>query len=174
MVRRIKAVRGGSLPKVDRLATASAGSERWSRDARWILRGVPSYERYTTSAEHAELAARQPPLGRPGATFAALIPISKSEEWWALSHDRRRHIFAEASGHVEVGLGYLPAVARQLYHSRDLGEPFDFLTWFEYAPEDEGAFDALLRRLRGTEEWRYVDREVEIRVARPGAKLPEL
>ncbi len=32
---------------------------------------------------------------------------------------------------------YLLAVARRLYHCRDLGEPFDFLTWFEYAPQDE-------------------------------------
>src|SRR2546428_7160638 len=31
---------------------------------------------------------------------------------------------------------YLPAIARRLYHCRDLGEPFDFLTWFEYAPAD--------------------------------------
>jgi hypothetical protein len=30
--------------------------------------------------------------------------------------------------HDKTGLRYLPEVARRLHHSRDLGEPFDFLT----------------------------------------------
>ena len=38
---------------------------------------------------------------------------------------------------MPVGLDYLPGVARKLYHSRDLGEEFDFLTWFEFEPEEE-------------------------------------
>ena len=61
---------------------------------------------------------------------------------------------------------YLPRVARRLYHCRDLGEPFDFLTWFEFAPEHEAAFDELTSMLRSREEWTFVDREVEIRLAR--------
>ena len=48
----------------------------------------------------------------------------------------------------------------------DLGEPFDFLTWFEYAPEHADAFEELVRRLRSTAEWRYVEREVDIRASR--------
>ena len=43
---------------------------------------------------------------------------------------------------------------------------FDFLTWFEFAPDAEPAFDELLAHLRGSEEWRYVVREVEVRLAR--------
>ena len=70
------------------------------------------------------------------------------------------------SRHIAIGLNYLPAIARRLHHSRELGEPFDFLTWFEYAPEDESAFDDLVGKLRATEEWRYVTREVDIRLAR--------
>jgi hypothetical protein len=61
---------------------------------------------------------------------------------------------------------YLPAVSRRLHHGHDLGEPFDFLTWFEYSPEDANAFEGLVRRLRQTAEWRYVDREVDIRLSR--------
>jgi hypothetical protein len=61
---------------------------------------------------------------------------------------------------------YLPAVARRLYHGRDLGEPFDFLTWFEYAPRDARAFEELVSRLRATPEWDYVEREIDIRLAR--------
>ena len=54
------------------------------------------------------------------------------------------------------------------YHARDLGESFDFLTWFEYAPQHSARFEELVRRLRETDEWRYVAREVDIRLARPG------
>jgi hypothetical protein len=39
-------------------------------------------------------------------------------------------------------------------------------SWFEFAPEHEPAFDELLSKLRDTEEWKYVEREVDIRVQR--------
>src|SRR5258707_1110815 len=81
------------------------------------------------------LAAREEQLGRSGSTRAALIPIRKTDAWWKLSQDQRRRIFEETSHHIAVGLEYLPAVARRLYHAKDLGEPFDFLTWFEFAPD---------------------------------------
>lgn len=71
------------------------------------------------------------------------------------------------SRHTAIGLEYLPAVARRLHHARDLGEAFDFLTWFEYAPEQAAAFEELVRRLRASVEWRYVEREVDIRLSRP-------
>jgi hypothetical protein len=44
--------------------------------------------------------------------------------------------------------------------------PFDFLTWFEYAPEHSDAFEDLVRKLRASKEWTYVDREVDIRLSR--------
>jgi hypothetical protein len=53
---------------------------------------------------------------------------------------------------VATGLRYLPAVARRLHHGRDLGEPFDFLTWFEFAPEAAGDFEELVATLRETTE----------------------
>jgi len=134
--------------------------------ATWVLRGVTSNTRYTQRQELDTLATRQEALGRPHATRAALIPIRKTDAWWALAQDERRAIFEDRSRHIGVGLEYLPAVARRLHHCRDLGEPFDFLTWFEYAPEDAGAFEELVRRLRQTEEWRYVDREIDIRLTR--------
>jgi hypothetical protein len=65
-----------------------------------------------------------------------------------------------------MGLEYLPRIARRLHHSRDLGEPFDFLTWLEFAPEHEPAFDELVARLRASEEWSYFDREVDVRLSR--------
>lgn len=132
----------------------------------WVLRGSGSNLRYTTEQEVAGLTAVQEGLGRPAASAGALIPIRKSDAWWSLAQDRRRAIFEEQSRHIRIGLAYLPPIARKLFHARDLGEPFDFLTWFEFAPADAPAFDRLLAELRQTEEWRYVDREVEIRVER--------
>jgi chlorite dismutase len=130
----------------------------------WSLSGVVSNLRYTTAHERRELAAKQSGLGRNEARRAVLIPIRKRPEWWALAQDERHSIYAR-SAHTPIGLEYLPAIARRLHHSRDLGEPFDFLTWFEFDAKHEDAFDELLLRLRRTEEWDYVDREIEIRLS---------
>ena len=132
----------------------------------WRLAGVASHVRYTERAEKEQLAAVQAGLGRPEATCAALIPIKKSAAWWELTQEERRQIFEDKSHHIAASLKYLPAIARQLYHSRDLGEPFDFLTWFEYEPAHADAFEELVGMLRATEEWTYVEREVDIRVER--------
>jgi hypothetical protein len=163
-VERIGAVRGDGLAQVDRLRVAEGTGV--PPDGVWTLRGVTSNERYVERPERAALSAVQEPLGRESARCAALIPISKSDEWWELTQDERRAIFEDQSHHIATGLDYLPAVARRLHHSRDLGEPFDFLTWFEFAPGASGQFDELLGRLRATEEWAYVDREIEVRLSR--------
>lgn len=135
-------------------------------DGSWTLRGLISNVRYAEKQEKEALAAVQAPLNRPQATCAALIPIRKSEVWWELAQDERRAVFEQQSHHTQTGLRYLPAIARQLYHCRDLGEPFDFLTWFEYSPADAPAFEELVAALRRTPEWRYVDRETDIRLRR--------
>lgn len=164
-VAQLTAVCGPALPWADRLTMGVAAPPS---DAVWVLRGATSHQRYTTATEQEALAARQVAPGRTAARCAALIPIRKSADWWALPQDRRREIFEERSHHTRLGLAYLPAIARRLHHCRDLStaEPFDFLTWFDFAPDDAAAFDALLAALRGTEEWRYVEHEVEIRLIR--------
>ena len=162
-IERILAIRGDPLPVAERLRRVE-GEPGSPPEARWILHGVRSHERYTTHAEKVQLTSASPELGRPG-MHACLIPIRKSAAWWALAQDERRALFEERSRHIGIGLEYLPAVARRLYHCRDLGEPFDFLTWFEFAPNDAGLFDELLRRLRQIEEWSYVEREVEVRLS---------
>ena len=161
----IAPVAGPPLPRVERVAVVE-GDRAPPAGAAWVLRGVTSNTRYTTRAEQAALAAVQPPLGRPEATRAALIPVRKSEAWWALAQDERRAILEERSHHIALGLEHLPAVARRLHHGRDLGEPFDFLTWFEYPPAHSAAFEELVAALRATEEWRYVEREVDVRLER--------
>src|SRR5450432_3135747 len=132
----------------------------------WRLAGVASHARYLERAEMERLAEVQAGLGRTESTCAALIPIKKSSAWWELAQEERRLIFEDKSHHIAASLKYLPMIARQLYHCRDLGEPFDFLTWFEFAPEHTMLFDDLLATLRATEEWTYVEREVDVRVVR--------
>jgi hypothetical protein len=166
-IERLETVAGTPLAPASHLEVIEGlGAARPAADAAWALRGVTSNERYVTAGEHRELAARQEPLGRVGATRAALIPVRKSEAWWELAQDERRRIFEERSHHIATGLEYLPAIARRLHHGRDLAEPFDFLTWFEFAPGHAAAFEELVQRLRETEEWTYVEREIDLRLAR--------
>jgi chlorite dismutase len=160
-------VRGPGL--VPRLQVVNGAADAPQGSVAWVLQGLTSNVRYATRDEVDALKARQPVLDRPQATCAALIPIKKSAQWWELAQDERRAIFEQSSRHTAIGLEYLPAVARRLHHCRDIGEPFDFLTWFEYAPSDTGAFDELVERLRTSPEWEYVEREVDIRVQRVDA-----
>ena len=53
--------------------------------------------------------------------MAALIPIRKTAAWWNLTQEERRNIFETKSHHISEGVRYLPSVARQLYHCRDIG-----------------------------------------------------
>lgn len=161
-VERITAVRGQGVPAATRVSRIEGDTFLPAVDAGWVLHGVRSHDRYVERSEKAHLAAIQPGLGRPDSRQAALIPIKKSDAWWDLAQDERRRLFEEQSRHIQIGAAYLPAIARRLYHCRDLGGPFDFLTWFEFAPDNAPMFADLLGRLRATEEWRYVTREVEI------------
>jgi len=159
-----RAVVGEPLAAVSHLDVRPA--DKIVTGAAWILEGLMSNLRYATRQEVTTLRTRQEDLGRPAARLAACIPIKKSSAWWALAQDERRQIFEEQSHHTAIGLDYLPAVARQLYHCRDIEEPFDFVTWFEFPPEAAAAFDDLLAKLRATREWTYVEREVELRLER--------
>jgi hypothetical protein len=160
LVRSMRTLVGAPLPPVPAVQVTE-GSLAGPAPG-WVLRGVVSNDRYLRTAEKDALVASQPPLGRPEARCARLIPIRKTEAWWSLPQEERREVLEASSRHIAIGLEYLPAVARRLHHSRDLGEPFDFLTWFEFDPAEAGAFDELAARLRASPEWSFVDREVEL------------
>ncbi len=85
-----------------------------------------------------------------------------------MPQDERRRIFEETSQHIRIGIEYLPGISRILHHCRDLetAEPFDFLTWFDFAPQHAQAFEEMVGQLRATEEWNYVEREVDVRLNR--------
>jgi hypothetical protein len=159
---------GAPIVSVARVAVLQGELAEAPSNAAWALRGVATNDRYTTRSEKTELVRRQAPIGRPEATCAALILMRKTAEWWALTQDERRAILEEQSHHIEIGLRYLPAIARRLLHCRDLGtnEPFDFLGFLDYAPADAGAFDDMLAQLRSTKEWSFMDREIDIRLVK--------
>ncbi|WP_445492091.1 chlorite dismutase family protein [Rhodopseudomonas sp. RCAM05734] len=163
---RITPVTGDSLAPASHLAVAPVATLPAASAAGWPLTGVASHVRYVERTEKTALVAVQAGLGRPDATLAALIPIRKSTAWWELTQEERRRIFEDKSQHIAASMKYLPAIARQLYHARDLGQPFDFLTWFEFAPEHAQVFEDLVGMLRATEEWRFVEREVDVRLRR--------
>jgi hypothetical protein len=165
-VDRVTNVIGEGLALASRMEVVERMEILAKPDTTWLLRGTTSNSRYSTRKELDELAAHQEGLGRPTSTLAALIPIRKTEAWWALGQDQRRAIFQEQSHHFDIGFEYLPAISRRLHHSRELGEEFDFLTWFEYDPQHSDAFETLVLRLRATPEWGFVDREVDIRLSR--------
>jgi chlorite dismutase len=165
-IERIEAVVGESLPGADQLEVVEAPLINSPAQPAWVLKGVTSNVRYTNRSEVDVLNQKQEGLHRPQATRAALIPIRKNAAWWKLAQDERRRILEEDSHHIAIGLEYLPAIARRLHHCRDLSEPFDFLTWFEYAPDQSDAFEELVQRLRRTKEWDYVEREIDIRLVR--------
>lgn len=164
----IDVIVGKPLPAATRLEIAAGAELPSDSPAAWVLRGITSNERYVVRAERNRIVASQRALGRSEATCGALIPIRKNEAWWGLTQDERLRIFKEQSHHTEIGLQSFPELARRLHHCRDLSEnePFDFLTWFEYAPAEEAAFNKLVAKLRATEEWTYVERELDIRLVR--------
>ena len=171
-VTEMKVLVGDPLPAARRLEIASGSKIPFNTQAAWVLRGITSNERYVVRREdRSQLVAMQLALGRPEASCAALIPIRKNAAWWALTQVERQSVFEEQSDHAKIGLEYFPTLARRLHHCRDLSEhePFDFITWFEYTPSDESAFNKLLARLRATAEWKYVEREVDIRLVREDA-----
>ena len=155
----------------ERLSLTAGAVPVLPHGAAWVLRGITSNERYVVRDEKVALLSKQESLGRPASKWAALIPIRKTAAWWELAQDERRKVFEAQSKHIATGLKYLPGVARRLHHCRDLGpdEPFDFLTWFEFAPSETEAFDELVDALRGSPEWDYIDREVDIRLVQEAA-----
>lgn len=165
---KFRTVIGDPIPEPKRLDIISGPVPALPKGAQWLLRGVTSNVRYVERDEKAQLESKQASLGRPEATLGALIPIRKTAKWWGLTQDERRAIFEDRSHHTATGLKYLPSIARRLHHCRDLeaGEPFDFLTLFDYAKADSAAFEDLVEALRATEEWKYVDREIDIRLIR--------
>lgn len=85
---------GEPLPQVNGLSVSlSVDFPTVVSSSDWPLIGRASHVRYVEKAEKDKLVSVQAGLGRREASCAALIPIKKSDAWWALSQDERRDIF---------------------------------------------------------------------------------
>lgn len=135
-------------------------------DIRWLLRGVTSRRSFADAPGNFCEMLPQPQLGRPCATCAAFIPVKKCLAWWELNESEKREIHDMESNKTARWLKHSNGIARQFHHSRELGEPFDFLAWFEFSPKESGAFEEMMSSLRESEEWKYVEREVDVRLAK--------
>lgn len=128
---------------------------------------VPQYtsaEMYAYAYKHA--VARQ--SGRLQRNVI-IIPMSKTEEWWAKSPlDRHAYFYPHAEngtrvhGHARAAEAGISTIHRKLYYNPEgtgrAGE-FDFITYFECADEHLPTFDNICRALRDQRqnpEWRYV------------------
>jgi chlorite dismutase len=127
---------------------------------------------YTHARERRELVAASAPESGP---VAVLIPIKKSDVWWAMAQDERDVFFRptpSSTGHIPIGMEYAQRIHRRLYHARYAGGgEWDFLTYFEFPAERAGDFRTLLRALRDPDlnpEWSYVERETEIWLTKLG------
>lgn len=153
-VSRQQAVIGEDIERVSHIAQHPPAA--WA----WMLNGITSNLRYTTRQERHSLTAPFADVAPQPTDRAVLIPIRKTAAWWALAQDERLEIYRRGR-HTPIGLDHLPRVRRTLFHCRELGGPFDFLTWFEFDQGYDHGFQQLLDDLRACEEWAYVDREVE-------------
>jgi len=167
---RIQAVAGAAL------ADVTAGGRLWRLEAPGRLPlpdapfiGATSHVVYTDSSTRADLT--QISRGESG-PVAVLIPIRKTDEWWALGSEKRQAYVMQGSphGHVAIGRRYAGRIYRRLYQARYLpGSQWDFLTYFEFPTSESATFCELLAELRSTEhnpEWAFVDRETEIWMTR--------
>jgi hypothetical protein len=141
---------GEPLPPAARLSVVE-GAAAETADGRWVLRGV-------VAGQGEDARADQLPLGRAEARCAALLAVRMSPAWWERAEEDRRAL----SANIEHG----PAISRRIHRARDRDEPFDVLTWFEFAPEVQSEANQVMARLRDSEEWTFVEREVDIRVIR--------
>ena len=91
-----------------------------------ILRGVTGHQRYTFRNERDALTAREEGLGRPGATRAALIPITKSQAWWELAQDERFGMvrMGEHKGNRVIEKLTIIPVTKEVVEEPDLVETF--------------------------------------------------
>ena len=150
MIEGMTAPVGEPLPPAARLSVVE-GPEAEVAEGRWVLRGV-------VAGQGEDARPDQLPLGRPDARCAALLAVRMSPEWWARAEDDRRAL----SANIEHG----PAISRRIHRARDRDEPFDVLTWFEFAPDLQAELNGVVGRLRDSDEWSFVEREVELRMIR--------
>lgn len=154
------ACRGEPLARISHLQVVHGPLRRVPAGTAWVLSGLVRRTRYVALEE-----PRRQARDRIGATCAALISIRRARCWWDLVPQERSEIQTNrwtAPAHLRL----LSTIIHRWQHPRDLSSQFDVVTWFEYESHDAPAFDELLAEWRASAEWKYVDREVDLRLTR--------
>lgn len=154
---------GVPVPSARRVDVVSGSLNGIAAGTSWILSGVVQNTRYVTREEAP--ASKKRTFGREPSepTCAALMAVHRSPEWWQLGYTARWEI--QQAHSRPGGLQLLSAMIRN-WHGRDLSSQFDCVTWFEYEPRDSASFDDLVAVWRASEEWKFVDREFDLRLIR--------
>jgi hypothetical protein len=158
---------GSTLVRVETAARLTAPYE--AKTSTLLFRAVAQHIEYMSRVQRDKLKS-VPEFPPSKDTLAVVIPIRKSDAWWALAHDERTVHFQKMEGkkgHAAIGVDYVDRIHRKLYHTRYAVETrdHDFITYFEFDRKYTDDFKRLLAGLRDTErnpEWKYVDREYEI------------
>jgi hypothetical protein len=137
-----------------------------------VLRGVVRPPSYTGAAMHnfayAHQIAQQPGPVMPN---AFLIPMKKTEAWWAKDWMERHTYFLPrydeggrmvGQGHALASAAGIPCLMRRTYKNLTVPAPddtYDFLTYFECADVDVPTFRQVCGALRDVSknpEWTFV------------------
>lgn len=165
-VDQIKTFSGPELASVTHLEIVGGHMDRVPQGATWVLPGVVSSTRYIAREEPRRLEPSNAFTSEARTPSAALVLIRKSEEWWNLAGETRQDIIEARSRQIDARLRRRQPFARRLTLQRDASHAFDFLTWFEFDAKDATLIDELSRAIRATDEWNYVEREIEIRLSK--------
>lgn len=154
-----------------------------------VLRGVVRPPRYTGAAMH-DFAYAHQVLQQPGSAMPSgfLIPMNKTDAWWAKSWMERHTYFLPrydeagrmvSEGHALAAAAGIPCLMRRTYRSETEPAPpgtYDFVNYFECADADVPTFRAVCAALRDVArnpEWKFV-REGPTWHGRRVATWPEL
>ncbi len=165
-VDQIETFSGPDLTPVSHLEILGGRLGRVPQGTAWVLPAVVSSTRYITREDPRPAESSRSPVPESREPSAALVLIRKSDEWWNLAGATRQDIIEARSRQVDARLRMLPAIARRFTLHRDGSDAFDFLTWFEFDAQDSALINDLARAIRATDEWNYVEREIEIRLSK--------
>jgi len=160
---------GIALPYATHVEIANGDLGRTPAGTAWVLHGVARNTRFVTREEPRRSSGDVPQPHFFGEACAALILVQKSPAWWNLALCDQREILESPSEKARRRINILPSIMRLMQQRNEVREPFDFVTWFEYTKQDASIFDDLAGAMRSSEEWKYVDREIVIKlVTGPG------
>ena len=137
-----------------------------------VLTGVQRPRSYTSHAmiQYAYAAALQPGTGA-NYPLGVVVPMNKSDAWWAMDWMHRESFFLPrydqkenlvAKGHALAAEAGIPCITRRLVHAPDgysLEGSYDFVGYFEFSEEHAPAFRAVMAALRDVAqnpEWAYI------------------